>query len=924
MKNRSVTTKILLATISAILPLALCLMLVMAHFMNGLTDSIMLGLLQPMARTAAQNVENRLHTLSERFFMLRESRILRDTGVSAKAKQEMLDNISAGREYAWLGLYELDGGLLTGSDAAPRTIAGRELFPILQQTSNLVIEKTTIGASGPELAMAAPVIDGYGPEADARNHIVYYLVGSYAYDVLSDVLRDINIGSRGTAFIIDQKGSIIAHKDLGKVFSQEPIRRSLGGTPGAEELFVSMTQRQTGSARIHASDEDVFVGFSPIKGTLWSLGIQAPRDDFMGAAKQALSIGTAIILAALLGTVLFVGFFNRRVLSVPLAAITANARELAQGNFSNGLPSSLITRKDEIGQLGEAFDSMSSSVRSLIGDIRHLTHATGVGELAARANPAAYSGDFQRIVESLNASLDGVCAYLDGMPDALLLLNQKREHIYHNKAMGLLMARHGLNEKNPGLFFAIAAAGTNAIASEANMLFEPHASSLSEYEHEVTLVDQQEEKHSYNLSLARLNGPQEAVCVMLILNDVTALARARTQAEAASHAKGDFLSRMSHEMRTPMNAIIGMATIGMGTEESDRKQYCLNKIAGASRHLLGIINDILDMSKIEADKFELSLAPFTLVNMLERVVDVIRFQTEEKHQQFIVNVDDAPDTRIIGDEQRLAQVITNLLGNATKFTPEKGQITLSSQLAERTENSVTVRIIVADTGIGMTEEQMARLFRPFEQADGSISRKFGGTGLGLAISKHIIENMGGTIVLESAPNEGSTFTVEVSLPVAPEEQQSQTAPPPLAGDMPQEAAPSEGVFRGKRVLLAEDVDINREIISALLEHTDMEMIFACDGEEAVTIFSAEPLSFDLILMDVQMPKVDGYEATLRIRTSGLPGAGSIPIIAMTANVFREDIERCLQAGMNGHLGKPINAEEVIATLSKHFERKNAA
>lgn len=929
MKIRNVTTKILLASIGVTLPLAVCLMLVMAYFMNSLTDSIMLGTLQPMARTAAQNVENRLHTMAERFFILRESRVLRDTGTSVEEKQDTLDSITAGREYAWLGLYELDGVLLTGSDASPRTITGRDLFPLLLQTSNLVVEKTTIGASGPEVAMGVPVIAGYGPED--RTEPAYYLVGGYTYDTLSDVLRDVNIGARGTAFIIDQNGYIIAHKNLGKVFSQEAVLHSLGGGSEAEAVFTAMTNRQTGSARIHASNEDIFVGFSPIKGTLWSLGIQAPRDDFMTSAQQALFIGTLLIAAALLATVLFVGFFNRRVLSVPLAAIAANARELAGGNFSGGLPASLVGREDEIGQLGAAFDSMSASVRSLIGDIRGMTIATGIGDLGARTNPETYSGDFRRIVESLNASLDGVCSYLDGMPDALLLFNEKREPMYHNRAMSQILARHGLREDDPALFSSLwahegddaAEEAAGEAAGKAVSLFEPDAPVSAEFECQTNLADTQGQKHSYTASLSRIRGPIHTLCVMLILNDVTALARARTQAEAASHAKGDFLSRMSHEMRTPMNAIIGMANIGLGAHETERKQYCLNKIAGASQHLLGVINDILDMSKIEADKFELSVSPFDVAVMLQRVVDVIRFQTDEKGQELAVHIDPLLPACCMGDEQRLAQVVTNLLGNAAKFTPSGGAITLRAQLAEQIDSHCSIRISVSDTGIGMTGEQRDRLFRPFEQADGSISRKYGGTGLGLAISKRIVEKMDGLITLESSPGKGSTFTVEVPMPVGRQEEAAARADMPPAAGPAREAGYAPGIFRGRRVLLAEDVDINREIVSSLLEHTGLEMIFACDGEEAVQTFYADPQRFDLILMDVQMPQVNGYEATARIRASGLPDSETIPIIAMTANVFREDIERCLKAGMNGHLGKPINADEVIATLSRQFESRNA-
>ncbi|MDL2210128.1 response regulator [Desulfovibrio sp. OttesenSCG-928-O18] len=914
MQIRNVTTKILFTTVGAMLPLALCLMLLMGHFMSGLTDSIMLGMLQPMAKTAAQNVENRLHTLAERFFILRESPALRNTNSSLKEKQAILSIAGTDREFAWLGLYELDGALLAGNDESPRTVTGRSLFPLLQETANLVIEKTTIGTSGAEIVMGTPVFAPSERGGPVKTEPVYYLVGSYPYDVLSDVLRDINIGTSGTAFIIDQDGAIIAHKDLGRVFSQEPVRRSIGGGEEAEEIFQAMTRRQTGSAKIDTLESDSFIGFSPIKGTMWSLGIQAPRNDFMGAARQALVIGTSIIAVTVLCTALFVVLFARRVLSVPLATITSGAQQLALGNFESELPPEITARTDEIGQLGAAFARMSSSVHTLISDMRGLTVATGVGRLETRVDAESYHGDFRRIVDNMNVSMDSICTYLDSMPDALLLLDERGVPVYHNSAMARIMPRHGWRADDPALLAAVVAPDSGDIPREALNLFMPEARSLAKYESKVTLPDAEGESYSYTLSLSRVNGLMDTFCIMLILNDVTALARARTQAEAANHAKSDFLSRMSHEMRTPMNAIIGMAAIGIGADDPERKQYCLNKIDGASQHLLGVINDILDMSKIEADKFELSMSTFSLNDMLQRVIDVVRFQTVAKRQRFSVHIADNLPSAVIADEQRMAQVLTNLLSNAVKFTPENGRIALRADVAGRANGMAQIRISVADTGIGMSAEQRNRLFRPFEQADGSISRKFGGTGLGLAISKRIVEMMGGAIHVASTPGQGSTFTVELAVPEA------------LPGNSPAaEAAaciPQHGdgkdIFHGKRALLAEDVEINREIIAALLEHTGLEMVFACDGNEAVTAFCADPHGYDLILMDVQMPQLDGYEATARIRASGLPGAATIPIIAMTANVFREDIERCLAAGMNGHLGKPIDADEVIGTLSRHF------
>jgi CheY-like chemotaxis protein/two-component sensor histidine kinase len=317
------------------------------------------------------------------------------------------------------------------------------------------------------------------------------------------------------------------------------------------------------------------------------------------------------------------------------------------------------------------------------------------------------------------------------------------------------------------------------------------------------------------------------------------------------------------------------------------------------------------MSKIESGKFELSEEAFNFGDMLKRVLDVIGFRVDEKNQTLSVMVgDDIPEV-IVSDEQRLAQVIANLLSNAVKFTSEGGEISIAAAVSAFDGDICKLRVVVADNGIGISEEQKSKLFRSFEQADGSISRKFGGTGLGLSISKHIVDMMGGRIWVESELGRGSAFIFEVNV---------------LTGDAYEETEPDEigiaesddGVFRGKRILLAEDVEINCEVFSSLVEHTEIDIDFARDGREALDMFTAEPDRYDMILMDIHMPEMDGYEATHRIRASGLKNAATVPIVAMTANVFREDIERCRAAGMNDHLGKPIDAGEVIRKLREYL------
>ena len=519
-----------------------------------------------------------------------------------------------------------------------------------------------------------------------------------------------------------------------------------------------------------------------------------------------------------------------------------------------------------------------------------------------------------------------------------------------------------------------------------------------------------------------------------------ALTEALTEAQSATQAKSAFLSNMSHEIRTPMNAIIGMTTIAKGTNELERKDYAIGKIEDASNHLLGVINDILDVSKIESGKFDLSSTEFRFESMLQRVVTINNFRVDQKQQRLTVHIDNSIPNIMFGDEQRLAQVITNLLSNAVKFTPEKGTISIDTKYISEEENICTIQISVTDSGIGISQEQQSKLFQSFQQAENDTTRKFGGTGLGLAISKSIVEMMGGKIWIESELGKGASFIFTVKLKQITNKEQTtpdwhnirilaidddpitleyfreivvgyggicdtamsgedalrcivQTGSydiyfidyrmPGMSGiDLTrtlkannqgiddfsivlmsaadyssiEDEAKASGIdkflskpvfpssivdivntfigvdrheiqveksfddikLEGRFVLLAEDVEINREIVLALLEPTLISIDCAEDGEQVLQMFSDEPDKYDIIFMDVQMPKMDGHEATRRIRALDIPQAKSIPIIAMTANVFREDVEKCLESGMNDHVGKPLDYSEVLDKLTTYL------
>ena len=532
--------------------------------------------------------------------------------------------------------------------------------------------------------------------------------------------------------------------------------------------------------------------------------------------------------------------------------------------------------------------------------------------------------------------------------------------------------------------------------------------------------------------------------VLLNLRDTSAqLETALEQAEAASKAKGDFLSNMSHEMRTPMNAIIGMTTIGKRAENAEDKNRALNKIGDASSHLLGVINDVLDMAKIEASKLELAPIEFNFERMLQKVMTVVNFRADEKEQTLTVNVDNKIPRLIVGDDQRLAQVITNLMSNAVKFTPEGGKVRLDAVLLGETHGNCELLIEITDSGIGISHENQQKLFQAFEQAESGTSREYGGTGLGLVITKSIVELMDGRIWVESELGKGSKFSFTFKMQRGEGNFYSLLAPgvnwetirilvvddtletrsqfqdifAPLNikcdvaadglealriieehgeydvyfidwrmpgldgieltrniksrkdgrpsvvtmitaadwGQIKNEAASAgvdkhllkplfssdvidcvneclgaagghdedmeqvHGAFTGKRMLLAEDIEINREILLALLEGTELVIECAEDGQEALDMVEASPGKYDIIFMDVQMPQMDGHEATRRIRSLPALQGVNLPIIALTANVFKDDIEACFAAGMDDHLGKPLDIDMVLKVLRKYLQ-----
>jgi signal transduction histidine kinase len=390
--------------------------------------------------------------------------------------------------------------------------------------------------------------------------------------------------------------------------------------------------------------------------------------------------------------------------------------------------------------------------------------------------------------------------------------------------------------------------------------------------------------------------------------------KALLMAEAANQAQREFLARMSHEIRTPMNGVIGMTLLAKGAPTEAKRMEYIDKIHLSATLLLGIINDILDFSKIEAGKMELENAPFSIMEIIGNVRDLILPKADEKGLRMEVSTGESVPNMMVGDALRISQILLNLLGNAVKFTMS-GAITLEIKAQPCDGGRLRLHCAVRDTGIGMSEEQLESILKPFTQADSSTARKFGGTGLGLSISKALVELMGGALSVASAPDEGSEFSFSVVLEPHAGGQEAR------AGAAANEGETEERRYDGYTLLVVEDNEINQVIVDTLLSEMGFSVDLAENGRQGIDAFLEK--SYDLIFMDIRMPVMDGLSAAREIRgieagwaPSGAPGGRPprVPIIAMTANAMREDRELTREAGMDGHISKPIDLKEIRSVL----------
>ncbi len=754
------------------------------------------------------------------------------------------------------------------------------------------------GSDGLELIIARQVQDPDG-------HILAVLAAyaqPYELDAGISPLAEHNLGQTGAIYLYDWQGYLVSshQRHSGDVRgAAQPLNRH--GIEGSFFETGPNGREQLATYRL------IRVGAS--EG--WTLVIRRDTSDALtplhGLAFRASLF--ALVLSAIL--ILVVIVLARRI-TARISAMTDVAEAIARGETERRVPAAVANRNDDIGHLAAVFNTMVEKLESW---------------------NAVLDREVRKRTVELDAEKAAAQRYLDIAAVMLLALDRNGRITMINQAGKVILGVTESDVIGRDWFASFVPERLRASVRDVFLrLMTGETEIVRNYENPVIRLDGREREIAWrNILITDEAGHAQGILACgiditdrkatdaelarhrahleeLVGERTTQLAEARDQAEAANRAKSAFIANMSHEIRTPLNAITGMAHLlrrdGVSARQADR----LDKIDTASQHLLAIINDILDLSKIEAGKFALEETELSVGTIVADVASILADRATAKHLTLLVDNVSLPRYTLLGDPTRLRQLLLNYASNAIKFT-ERGSITLTAETLEDNADNLLLRLSVKDEGPGVDPATLSRLFAPFEQADSSTTRTHGGTGLGLAINRRLAELMGGSAGCTSQPGKGSTFWATVRL-----RKSGKTLAPPnhRAGESAEMALRRQ--YSGREVLLVEDEAVNREVALAILQDVGLTVGIAHDGLEAVNFCIMK--RYDLILMDMQMPEMDGLEATRQIRK--LDNGKDVPIVAMTANAFIEDRQRCFDAGMDDFVAKPVDPDTLFEILLRRL------
>ena len=890
-KRGSIRTNFIAAVVAATIVLILALAVTMLNFLNTITDAILFETLPPLTQTAAEGVGVSMSILESQILTIGRNPALLSHGSPAAQMQQVLDAAAADLGLTWLGIYMASGFLLTGTSRSPEFMHWEVFMEMREARRPATFNVQARAADELEVVIGSAINRAGEP---------LYLVAGSDYCVLSSIINSLTVSPDSTAFIVSNYGRYMVHNDIAAVLQRRNMfaaERIAGNAEIFGKILRGMNLREHGIVQFYSDGSQRFLSFAPVAGTHWNLVIETSRDEFIETIYQSVMRNMQFAILLLVALVAIANLFIVRLVSRPLQAITGHVQQLSEGSFKQLLPQKMFRRNNEITQLAEAFNSMSGSLEGVIGDIEAIVRATGSGELDARVNVSALKGDFLKIAEGINDSLDLVCSYLHAIPEAVALFSEKREMLFRNAAMAEFLRELEMEPSDPGLLEKIIGGGADsgeALDPRVAAIFDPGEPFTRPFSANIAMRGPAgtawpaawpatepapalvRDFGNFDMQIQRVgkeaagHGPKAmSLCIVMTLNNVTDLANAKLEAETANRSKSNFLASMSHEIRTPMNAITGMAELLLRLELSEEAKGYAQDIKQSGSNLISIINDILDFSKIEAGKLEIVCAQYRLASLINDTVNIILMRLAEKPIRFYTNIDGKIPNSLFGDEVRLRQILLNLLSNAAKYT-DRGHISLSITVdgeknaqMDGQEEKTWLRIVVADTGKGIKPEDMEKLFGEFVQVDMKKNRGIEGTGLGLAITKQLCAAMGGDVGVESKYGKGSVFTALI--------------PQGIASREPFAAVENA---QGKKTLVYEGRAAYASSARWSLENMGVPHVVATTQEEFSEALAREEWSFVFAGFGL-------YEKVKQALEQKAPGGGALPQVVLTTE-FGED------------------------------------